>query len=221
MTDDVTGNALLRGAGAVAVGAGALALFPPLAAAVSLTTVLMFAGAFPPGIAAIHQFGDRNRFPVAEATMSMTRNHARYEALVWLPATGDVLDAGAGTEEDWAWHGRVAGGYLVAGPDQRQATLVAEDAAGARVNPCGGLNILMRVDEPTDSITWWHPTGAGHARYTDAGSAESCSDALFTRLRLPALRVAVRVANPCHVEPARDPNLSRVELDPSVTVRQR
>jgi hypothetical protein len=202
MADDVPSNALLRGVGAVGIGAGVLALFPLLATTVSLTKVLMFTrttgsrcGSAPAGVATIHQFGDGNPFAAEEATTLAARNLRLYEAAVWLPITGDVPDEGR-AEDDWAWHGSLVGAYGATHHGRQQAAFIVEDACRPvtpyRARPRRAVRVLMRVDECTvpGPITWWHEAGAGYARYTVPG--ESFSDTLLTRWRLPGLRVAVR-----------------------------
>lgn len=200
MAEDAPSNALLRGAGAVGIGAGVLALFPSLATTVSLTKVLMFTGprcgSAPNGVATIHQLGDGNPFAAEEAT---TRNLRLYEAAVWLPITGDVPGEGRAMD-DWSWYGSLVGAYGTTHHGRQRAAFIVEDAGQPetpdRTRPRQAVRVLMRVDQSshtgTAPITWWHEAGAGEARYTRHVPDESFSDTLFRRWRLPGLRVAVR-----------------------------
>jgi hypothetical protein len=189
MADDVSSNALLRGVGAVAIGAGALALVPLLAVTVSLTKVLMFAstprGSVPVGVAAIEN---------CRTAEVATTQSARYEAVVWLSTT-----AGPDADDDWSWYGSLVGAFGSTHDDRGQAALIVEDAVrpqpGHRLRTCRSVRVLMRVDEShtgEDPITWWHDAGAGKASYTHRDDGESYSDTVFTGLRLPGLHVAVR-----------------------------
>ncbi len=90
----------------------------------------------PAGIAAIQGLGARNGFGVdatEDAAAFTDRNLARYDVVIWLSTTGDVLDdtqqaaferyirAGGGyagihaasdTEYDWPWYGGLVGAYF-------------------------------------------------------------------------------------------------------------
>jgi len=105
----------------------------------------------PAGIAAIRQLGQQNGFTVdatEDAAAFTDTNLARYQAVVWLSTTGDVLDAtqqsaferyihagggyagvhaAADTEYDWAWYGRLVGAYFNSHPAIQQATVKVED----------------------------------------------------------------------------------------------
>jgi hypothetical protein len=207
MADDVSTSGLLRGVGAVGIGAGVLALFPPLAATVSRTTVLLSAGSrcgSAAGLATIHQLDDGNPFAAEETA---ARNLRLYEAAVWLPTTDEVC-AEADTTDGWAWYGSLVGAYVATHNGRQQATLVVEDAVppvtGHSTRP-DGVTVFMRVDTPPRTgdadhpVTWWHDAGAGRARYS--GHDGSFSDTLFMWLPLPDLRVAVR-AVPSERQPA-------------------
>ncbi|AXK31427.1 DUF1080 domain-containing protein [Streptomyces armeniacus] len=105
----------------------------------------------PDGIAAVQQLGEENGFTV-EATEDAARftpeNLAKYDAVVWLSTTGDVLDdaqqtafeeyvqagggyvgvhAAADTEYDWPWYGQLAGTYFDSHPAIQEATVHVED----------------------------------------------------------------------------------------------
>lgn len=90
----------------------------------------------PAGVAAIRRLGARNHFTVdatEDAAAFTDANLARYDVVVWLSTTGDVLDgaqqaaferyirAGGGyagihaasdTEYDWPWYGELVGAYF-------------------------------------------------------------------------------------------------------------
>ncbi|MGP4014807.1 ThuA domain-containing protein [Saccharopolyspora sp. 5N708] len=103
------------------------------------------------GIAAIEQLGRDNGFTV-ESTEDSSRftdtELARYDAVVWLSTTGDVLDpaqqdaferyvrsgggylgvhAAADTEYDWPFYGELVGAYFASHPEIQSATVRVED----------------------------------------------------------------------------------------------
>ncbi|AVT28267.1 glycosyl hydrolase [Plantactinospora sp. BC1] len=153
-------------AAAVAAGlalAGAVTVLSPAPAeAAPLSRVLVFTktagfrhSAIAPGIAAIRQLGTANGFTVTateDAAAFNTGNLGRYQAVVFLNTTGDVLDAGqqsafeayvaggggyvgvhaaADTEYDWAWYGGLVGAYFASHPATQQATIRVEDRGNA------------------------------------------------------------------------------------------
>jgi uncharacterized protein len=84
-----------------------------------------------------------------DASVFTDRNLSRYDAVVFLSTTGDILDsteemaferfieAGKGfvgvhaatdTEYDWAWYGKLVGAYFLKHPNQQQATLHVVDS---------------------------------------------------------------------------------------------
>ncbi|MFI7273272.1 ThuA domain-containing protein [Streptomyces sp. NPDC049879] len=107
------------------------------------------------GVAAIEQLGDENGFAVTateDPAAFTTANLARYQAVVWLSTTGDVLDsaqqaafeayiadgggyvgvhAAADTEYDWPWYGGLVGAYFASHPATQEATVHVEDRANA------------------------------------------------------------------------------------------
>jgi type 1 glutamine amidotransferase len=107
----------------------------------------------PTAIQAIRQLGAANNFTVTATEDVATFNDgnlARYEAVVFLMTTGDVLDAtqqaaferyiGAGggyvgihsaadTEYDWPWYGGLVGAYFQSHPNIQQATINVADRA--------------------------------------------------------------------------------------------
>ncbi|MFF7139601.1 MULTISPECIES: ThuA domain-containing protein [unclassified Streptomyces] len=107
----------------------------------------------PEGVAAVRELGQSAGFSVdatEDATAFTTRNLRRYDAVVFLSTTGDVLDpaqqrafegyirngggyvgihAAADTEYDWAFYGGLAGAYFQSHPAIQPATVVVEDRA--------------------------------------------------------------------------------------------
>ncbi|MEU1203382.1 ThuA domain-containing protein [Streptomyces sp. NPDC005813] len=107
----------------------------------------------PEGIAAVRELGTEGGFAVdatEDAGAFTARNLARYDAVVFLSTTGDVLDgpqqsafekyikkgggyvgvhAAADTEYDWAFYGGLAGAYFQSHPAIQPATVNVEDRA--------------------------------------------------------------------------------------------
>ncbi|GAA0388160.1 hypothetical protein GCM10009541_33970 [Micromonospora gifhornensis] len=107
----------------------------------------------PTGIAAIQQLGATNGFTVdttEDGAAFTDENLARYEAVIWLSTTGDVLNAeqqeaferyiqaGGGyagihaasdTEYNWPWYGELVGAYFANHPANQTATVKVEDPA--------------------------------------------------------------------------------------------
>jgi uncharacterized protein (TIGR03437 family) len=105
----------------------------------------------PDGIVAIRQLGQQNNFDVdatEEASAFNDANLARYQTVVFLSTTGDVLDAnqqsaferyirnGGGfvgvhsatdTEYDWAWYGGLVGAYFQTHPAIQPGRIKVED----------------------------------------------------------------------------------------------
>lgn len=101
----------------------------------------------PGGIAAIERLGEQNGFEVdatENAAEFTDENLARYEAVVWLSTTGDVLDdeqqaaferyiqsgggyagvhAASDTEYSWKWYGGLVGAYFQDHPAIQEATV--------------------------------------------------------------------------------------------------
>ncbi|MFC0503485.1 ThuA domain-containing protein [Micromonospora costi] len=133
---------------------------PKAAAADDPFSVLVFSktagfrhDSIPTGIAAIQQLGAANGFTVdttEDGGAFTDANLAKYQAVIWLSTTGDVLDAeqqaaferyiraGGGyvgihaasdTEYSWAWYGDLVGAYFAGHPANQQATVKVEDHA--------------------------------------------------------------------------------------------
>ncbi|MFG3301610.1 ThuA domain-containing protein [Micromonospora chersina] len=134
----------------------------PAAAADAPYDVLVFSktagfrhDAIPAGIQAIRDLGAANNFTVTateDAAQFTTANLARFEAVVFLNTTGDVLDAtqqtafeayvGAGggyvgvhaaadTEYDWPFYGNLVGAWFASHPAIQAANVKVEDRAHA------------------------------------------------------------------------------------------
>jgi type 1 glutamine amidotransferase len=103
------------------------------------------------GVTAIQDLGEQNNFTVTateDASAFTADNLARYQAVVFLSTTGDVLDdaqqdafeqyitagggylgvhAAADTEYDWPFYGELVGAYFESHPEIQPATVVVED----------------------------------------------------------------------------------------------
>ncbi|WP_434741725.1 ThuA domain-containing protein [Micromonospora sp. SH-82] len=110
-------------------------------------------GSIPAGIAAIQRLGAEHGFTVdttEDGGAFTDANLARYQAVVWLSTTGDVLDAGqqaaferyiqagggyagvhaaSDTEYSWEWYGKLVGAYFASHPANQTATIKVEDHA--------------------------------------------------------------------------------------------
>ncbi len=113
----------------------------------------------PNGIAAIRQLGQQNGFAVdatEDASQFTEANLARYQAVVFLSTTGDVLNAaqqaafetymrnGGGfagvhsatdTEYDWPWYAGLVGAYFKSHPAIQRGVLRIEDATHPSTSP--------------------------------------------------------------------------------------
>ncbi|MFC6016735.1 ThuA domain-containing protein [Plantactinospora solaniradicis] len=147
---------------AVTPSAASTAHLPKAAPAAPLSRILVFSktagfrhSAIPSGIAAIRQLGTANGFTVdatEDAGAFTTANLARYQAVVWLSTTGDVLDdaqqaafqayvgagggyvgvhAAADTEYGWSWYGGLVGAWFDSHPATQPATIRVEDRGNA------------------------------------------------------------------------------------------
>jgi cytochrome c len=109
--------------------------------------------AIPDGIAAVQKLGQEHNFTVdatEDAAAFTDANLARYQVVIFMSTTGDVLDdtqqaaferyvrAGGGyagvhaasdTEYGWAWYGSLVGAYFKQHPAIQQATVKVEDPA--------------------------------------------------------------------------------------------
>ncbi|WP_248960639.1 ThuA domain-containing protein [Sphaerisporangium perillae] len=160
----------------------AAAAEPPFAALVFSKTAGFRHTSIPAGIAAIKQLGQEHGFTVdaTEDSAAFTEaNLAKYQVVVFLSTTGDVLDAtqqtafehyieggggfagvhaAADTEYDWAWYGKLVGAYFKQHPAPQQATVKVEDPA--HPSTAGLPAQWSRNDEWYDFRT--DPRGAVH-----------------------------------------------------------
>ncbi|MFG2342574.1 ThuA domain-containing protein [Streptomyces phaeochromogenes] len=115
----------------------------------------------PEGVAAVKSLGDENGFRVdatEDAGAFSSRNLSRYDAVVFLSTTGDVLNgaqqrafegyikrgggyvgihAAADTEYDWEFYGGLAGAYFQSHPAIQPARIEVEDRAHPATSPLG------------------------------------------------------------------------------------
>jgi len=104
-------------------------------------------GSIPTGVAAIEKLGQEHGFSVTateDAADFNDANLAKYEVVVWLSTTGDVLNeeqqsaferyiqggggyagvhAASDTEYGWPWYGELVGSYFAGHPRQQTATV--------------------------------------------------------------------------------------------------
>ncbi|MEU4690423.1 ThuA domain-containing protein [Actinoplanes sp. NPDC023714] len=130
VTVGLAGPAAAQPAGTAASG------HPRFSALVFSKTAAFRHDSIPAGVAAIQRLGARHHFAVdatEDAAAFTDANLARYDVVVWLSTTGDVLNdaqqaaferyirAGGGyagihaasdTEYDWAWYGGLVGAYF-------------------------------------------------------------------------------------------------------------
>jgi type 1 glutamine amidotransferase len=150
---------------AIGLAVTALAFFaatagPPASAADPPYDVLVFSktagfrhDSIPAGIQMIRELGAANSFTVTateDANAFTTANLAKYESVVFLNTTGDVLNptqqtafesyirggggyvgihSAADTEHDWPFYGDLVGAYFVSHPAIQQATVRVENRA--------------------------------------------------------------------------------------------
>jgi type 1 glutamine amidotransferase len=131
----LTGPIGSAAAGPAATGSGGGGQ-PEFSALVFSKTAAFRHDSIPAGVAAIRELGARHHFTVEateDAAAFTDANLARFDVVIWLSTTGDVLDeaqqaaferyirAGGGyagihaasdTEYDWAWYGGLVGAYF-------------------------------------------------------------------------------------------------------------
>ncbi|MFC7303390.1 ThuA domain-containing protein [Streptomyces monticola] len=125
----------------------------------------------PEGIATVKELGAANGFTVdatEDANAFTPGNLAKYDAVVWLSTTGDVLNpeqqtafeeyikagggyvgvhAAADTEYDWAFYGGLAGAYFQSHPAIQPAKINVEDHAHDATAHLGPTATWDRTDE--------------------------------------------------------------------------
>ena len=162
--------------GAATAAVAVLACSTPALAADAAYDVLVFSktagfrhDAIPVGIQTIRDLGAANNFTVTateDASQFTSTNLSRFEAVVFLNTTGDVLNAtqqtafegyiGAGggyvgvhsasdTEYDWPFYGNLVGAYFASHPAIQQARVKVEDRAHAATAHLG--QTWTRTDE--------------------------------------------------------------------------
>ncbi|MFU8875673.1 ThuA domain-containing protein [Micromonospora sp. SL4-19] len=138
---------------AAAAGPSTATAEPAFRALVFSKTAGFRHSSIPNGIAAIQKLGQENNFAVdstEDSAQFTDENLARYDVVVWLSTTGDVLNAdqqaaferyvqagggyagvhaAADTEYDWAWYGNLVGAYFNSHPAEQNATVKVEDPA--------------------------------------------------------------------------------------------
>ncbi len=116
-------------------------------------------GSIPDGIAAIERLGAEHGFAVdatEDAAAFTDDNLAKYEAVIWLSTTGDVLDdaqqaaferyirngggyvgvhAAADTEYDWPFYGKLVGAYFESHPSIQEASVKVTDHVHPSTKP--------------------------------------------------------------------------------------
>ncbi|WP_412543448.1 ThuA domain-containing protein [Longispora sp. K20-0274] len=171
---------------AMVTGPAAHAADTPYQVLVFSKTTVFRHDSIPAGIQAIRDLGAANNFTVTateDATTFNPTNLSRYQAVVFLSTTGDVLDAtqqsafesyiragggyvgihaAADTEYDWPFYGELVGAYFASHPAQAQATATVEDRANAATAHLG--TTWSRYDE------WYNyrlnPRGDAHVLAT-------------------------------------------------------
>lgn len=204
---------------AVATDAAATALRP-------LTDVLVFSktagfrhSSIPTGVAAITELGRANGVrvtPTEDAGQFSAENLARYQAVVWLSTTGDVLDV----EQQAAFEAYMNNGGGYVGVHARRGHRF-------RTNPRSTVRVLqsrqstgytgaLTGDRP---ITWCHDYSGGRAFYAALGHAEQMwADPNFRLLLWGGIRVAARSAA-ADCQPVAPPTAGVVGLIATVNRR--
>jgi type 1 glutamine amidotransferase len=153
-------------AAGLAGSAGAASAHSRFSALVFSKTAAFRHDSIPAGVAAIKQLGARHHFKVdatEDAAAFTYKNLSKYDVVIWLSTTGDVLDdaqqaaferyirhgggyagihAASDTEYDWAWYGGLVGAYFRdhpggVNPQFQVATVnvLARDTAATRPLP--------------------------------------------------------------------------------------
>jgi type 1 glutamine amidotransferase len=164
------------GVAAVALLASAVGAAPPASAADAPYDVLVFSktagfrhDSIPQGTQMIRELGAANNFTVTateDSSQFNATNLAKYEAVVFLNTTGDVLDntqqgafetyirggggylgihSAADTEYDWPFYGELVGAWFSAHPAIQQATVKVENRAHPAT--AGLSSTWVRTDE--------------------------------------------------------------------------
>lgn len=163
----------------------------------------------------------------------------KYKAVVFLSTTGNILNApqqiaferyiqagggftgvhaAADTEYDWAWYGKLVGGYFLSHPKTQEAVVNVTDRINAAsshlpekwkridewynyktLNP--DVKVLASMDESSyeggkngtnHPIAWYHQFDGGRAFYTGMGhTPESFADPLYLKHLLGGIKYAI------------------------------
>ncbi|WP_420321073.1 ThuA domain-containing protein [Flagellimonas sp.] len=178
------------------------------------------------GARTLRQLGRTNGFIALQSESAEdfnSQNLKNFKLVIFLSTTMDVLNdqqqrameqyikgggsfmgihAAADTEYDWAWYGRLVGGYFESHPEQQQAKIDVVDRSHPstahlknewlhfdewynfkNLNP--KVNVLMKLDESSykggtngnnHPIAWYHKFDGGRAFYTGLGHTEASYD---------------------------------------------
>ena len=194
------------------------------------------------GIATFRAMGKLNNFKVDATEDSLQINAAnlkKYKAVVFLSTTGDILapsqeadfqqyiengggffgiHAAADTEYDWAWYGKLVGGYFMSHPNNpnvRKATIQCKDKSHISTKMLPekwerddewynykslntNVSVVLNLDETSyeggtngenHPIAWYHSVGKGKAYYTGGGhTKEAFAEPLFQQHLLGAIK---------------------------------
>lgn len=193
-----------------------------------------------PGIAAIRKLGEQHSFAVdatEDASKLTAKDLQRYAAVIFLSTTGDVLDneqqraleqyiraghgfvgihAAADTEYDWAWYGRLVGGYFDGHDAIQDARVIMGEPFGKARLPIPwvrhdewynykqfdrGVKVILRLDTTTfkgskhgddHPIAWYREFDGGRTFYTGLGhTAESYAEPAFLAHVLDGIQYAI------------------------------
>jgi type 1 glutamine amidotransferase len=215
----------------------------------------------PAGVAAVRGLGTAHGFAVEateDASVFTPEGLSSYDVVLFLSTTENVLDepqqaameqfirggggfvgvhAAADTEYDWAWYGRLVGGYFMSHPRVQEATLDVvqpDDPAVAHLperwtrtdewydfkelNP--DVTVLMTIDADSyegsrmgayHPMAWKHEYDGGRAFYTGLGHTEATyADPQFLRHLLGGIEYAA--GRPLSAAPGQDDDPERTEV---------
>ena len=194
------------------------------------------------GKAAIIKLGKEQGFIVDTTENEIYFNEdslKNYKAVVFMSTTGNILNApqqiaferyiqagggfagvhaAADTEYDWAWYGKLVGGYFLSHPKTQEAVVNVTDRTNAasshlpekwkridewynykNLNP--DVKVLASMDESSyeggkngtnHPIAWYHQFDGGRAFYTGMGhTPESFADPLYMKHLLGGIKYAI------------------------------
>ncbi|WP_420603354.1 ThuA domain-containing protein [Flagellimonas sp.] len=195
------------------------------------------------GARTLRQMGRTNGFIALQTETAEdfnSQNLKNFKLVIFLSTTMDVLNdqqqrafegyiknggsfmgihAAADTEYDWAWYGKLVGGYFESHPEQQKAKIDVVDRTHRstvhlknewlhfdewynfkNLNP--KVNVLMKLDESSykggtngdnHPIAWYHEFDGGRAFYTGLGHTEaSYDDSDFKQHLLGAIEWCLR-----------------------------